>query len=81
MFSVKPFLIVSPMNVTKIQKKCKYDEHELSAILPYRAEYISATIGERLIILKRDILPKMFNHWQSLGKEYSAKASKAVTKV
>ena len=77
------FLIIkiSLMNPHKVRKDCKYNEGELSSILPFKSDFISSTTHERMVILKRKILPSLFNHWLEKGKEYDSEESKLLSKV
>jgi hypothetical protein len=69
------------MSPPKVRSDCKYNDLELNEILPFKPDFISGTIHERMTLLKSKILPTMFNYWQGMGKEYNAKESKAITKV
>ena len=82
MFSVFFFLIFPLMsNVRKVRSDCRYNEEELSKILQYKSEFISASIEERIKILQNDICPKMFNYWEDIGRVFTVKESKLLTKV
>ena len=69
------------MNMPKVRSDCKYNQDELDKILPFKMDFISSTTEERMALLKKKILPEMFNYWQDLGKEYDAKESKILSKV
>ena len=69
------------MNSQKVRKDCKYNEAELFSILPFKADFISSSTHDRMVILKKNILPSMFNYWLEIGKEYDSKESKILSKV
>lgn len=69
------------MSTLKVRKDCRYTLEELQIIIPFKQDFISSTIQERMSILKKDILPAIFNYWEDIGKVYSAKESKALSKV
>lgn len=79
MFSAFCFIIFTAM---KVRSDCRYNEQELSQILPFKSDFISSSTPERVTILKKHILPDMFNYWQDVeGKVFNANESKALTKV
>ena len=54
----------------KLCRDCTYNAKELEQILPFKNIFIEAnTIPERLLILRSNILPAMFNYWAVNGKE------------
>jgi hypothetical protein len=54
----------------KIRKDCKYKSEELDQILPFKQIFINAdTVPQRILILRSQILPAMFNYWAANGKE------------
>ena len=54
----------------KLRKDCKYNAEELQQILPFKSSFIKATtIPERILILRSQILPAMFNYWAENGKQ------------
>lgn len=56
-------------SLRKSRKNCKYDAGELDQILPFKDSFITATtIPERVLILRAQILPAMFNYWAANGK-------------
>jgi hypothetical protein len=65
------------------RRDCSYDAEELEQILPFKDGFIKATtIPERMLILRSQILPAMFNYWAANGKEPNdAEESKARAKV
>lgn len=69
------------MNPPRIRKDCKYNEAEVFSILPYKADFISSTTHERMELLKKKILPSMFNYWLGIGKDYDSDESKVLAKV
>lgn len=75
------FLIVSLMSALKVRKDCRYSELELTQIISYKLDFISSSTQERITMLQRDILPKLFNYWQDLGKVYNKSESKILAKV
>ena len=63
---------MNPLNNSRQSpcKDCKYNAKELEQILPFKNIFINAnTIPERLLILKSQILPAMFNYWVGNGQE------------
>ena len=64
-----------------VRKDCKYSDADLTCILPYKAEFMTSTTHERIIILRKKILPSMFNHWMENRKEYDPAESKVLSKV
>jgi hypothetical protein len=53
-----------------LRKDCKYRAEELGQILPFKELFIKAkTIPERILVLRSQILPAMFNYWAATGKE------------
>lgn len=75
------YLFITPMTASKLRSDCRYNEVEVSKILPFKTDFMAASIPNRMTILKRDILPAMFNYWQEIGKEYDSNASKMLSKV
>jgi len=69
------------MDTVKVRADCRYNEQELSHILPFKMDFISSTTPERMAILKSSILPGMFNYWQDIGRVYDLNESKALSKV
>lgn len=69
------------MTLLKVRSDCRYNLEELAKILPFKEDFIAGTISDRILILKRDILPAIFNYWQGLGKEYDSIQSKILSKV
>jgi len=58
----------------KPRKDCKYDAKERKAIEEFKEIYQSQTTRNgRLVVLKSQILPAMFNYWASIGKAPSDK--------
>jgi hypothetical protein len=54
----------------KPRKDCTYNAKELEQILPFKNMFIEATtIPERILILRSQILPAMFNYWATNGKD------------
>jgi hypothetical protein len=54
----------------KPRKDCQYNAKELEQILPFKNPFIQAsTVPERILILRSQILPAMFNYWAANGKE------------
>jgi hypothetical protein len=54
----------------KPRKDCTYNAKELEQILPFKHMFIEAsTIPERILILRSQILPAMFNYWATNGKD------------
>jgi hypothetical protein len=52
------------------RKDCTYNAKELEQILPFKNMFIEAsTIPERILILRSQILPAMFNYWATNGKD------------
>jgi len=70
-----------PARTHKVRSDCKYNQNELDEILPYKLDFINGTIPERMQLLKGEILPKLFNYWESLGKVYNSIESKIISKV
>ena len=70
-----------PCFLIMVRKDCKYSDADLICILPYKSEYMSSTTQERVIILRKEILPSMFNHWMENGKEYDLEESRVLSKV
>jgi 2-polyprenyl-3-methyl-5-hydroxy-6-metoxy-1,4-benzoquinol methylase len=68
-------------NTGKVRSDCRYNQKEIDEINPFKLDFISSTIQDRMNILKRDILPAMFNYWQDIGKVYNPVQSKALSKV
>jgi hypothetical protein len=67
---------------TPAHKNCRYNSQEISQILPFKPQFVTAsTTEERKGILKRNILPAMFNYWLSIGEEYDEDSSKKLAKV
>jgi hypothetical protein len=56
------------MNTPKVRSDCKYNPDELSHILPFKSDFINASASDRLGMMRRNILPAMFNYWQEIGK-------------
>jgi hypothetical protein len=69
------------MSTLKVRKDCRYSAEELQKIIPFKQDFVSSTIQERMSILKKDILPAIFNYWEEIGKVYDSEESKALTKV
>jgi hypothetical protein len=69
------------MTTIKIRKDCKYSVAEVLCILPFKADFITSSIQERMALLKNQILPKMFNYWLENGKEYDTDESRSLSKV
>lgn len=69
------------MTIPKVRSDCRYNKEELAKILPFKMDFMAATISERLTMLKRHILPALFNYWQDKGEEYDSNESKALSKV
>ena len=69
------------MNTHKVRKDCRYNEAELFSIIPFKSDFITSSTHERLVILRKKILPSMFNYWLDNGKEYTPKESKILSKV
>jgi len=54
----------------KPRKDCKYNAQERKAIEPFKHIYQSQTTRDgRLLILRSQILPAMFNYWVSVGND------------
>ena len=54
----------------KPRKDCKYNTQERKVIEPFKKDYQSQTTRDgRLLMLKTQILPAMFNYWVSVGKD------------
>ena len=54
----------------KLRKDCTYNAQELEQILPFKNMFIQASaIPERILTLRSQILPAMFNYWATIGKE------------
>jgi hypothetical protein len=54
----------------KIRKDCRYNAEERKAIDLFKHTYQSQTTRDgRLVVLKSQILPAMFNHWVSVGRD------------
>ena len=72
-----PFLTTMSMQMNptgnppkKLRKDSKYSAQELEQIVPFKEIFIKAqTIPDRILILRSQILPAMFNHWAATGKE------------
>ena len=64
-------MMSNPQNLQpKPRKDCKYSAVELQQILPFKTAFITArTVPERILILKTQILPAMFNYWNATGKQ------------
>jgi hypothetical protein len=69
------------MNAHKVRKDCRYNEAELFSITPFKSNFITSSTHERMVILKKKILPSMFNYWLEIGKEYDTNESKKLSKV
>lgn len=69
------------MNALKVRKDCKYNQAELITIMPFKSDFIASSTHERMVILKKKILPSMFNHWLEIGKEFDPEQSKVLAKV
>lgn len=50
------------------RKDCIYTPQELQQILPFRDIYKKGTKAERVLVMKSQVLPAMFNYWASNGK-------------
>jgi hypothetical protein len=75
------FSIASQMNTHKVWKDCKYNEAELFSIMPYKSDFISSSTHDRMVILRKKILPAMFNYWLENGKDYNSIESNLLSKV
>jgi hypothetical protein len=69
------------MTIPKVRSDCRYNIEELQKILPFKLDFLAATIAQRMTMLKRHILPALFNYWQEMGKEYDSKESRILSKV
>ena len=78
-FIPTPIFAMNP----KPRKDCTYSAKELEQILLFKDSFIKATtIPERMLILRSQILPAMFNYWAANGKEPNdQEESKARAKV
>lgn len=69
------------MTSNKVRKDCRYNEAEMFSILPYKEEFVSSSTHLRMVLLKKKILPSIFNYWLETGKEYNSEESKTLSKV
>lgn len=62
--------MLTQVSPRKSRKDSKYNAEERKAIDPFKETYRSQTTRDgRLMVLKTQILPAMFNYWSKAGEQ------------